>query len=162
VDAGELPLDGLSPSEASALDELSRRPGVIEVREVRRARVSLAEGAPALQPAAGSAEEVTQLTPEDISTGRWRSLRLSRLDVVSPVPEMHPGRRHVITEYVRRVREIFASMGFQEVSGGLLQISFWNFDALYTPQDHPARGCRTPSTWTWSPRRSPPPTSRAP
>ncbi|MFP3400839.1 MAG: phenylalanine--tRNA ligase subunit alpha [Nitrososphaeria archaeon] len=139
VDAGELPLDGLSPSEASALDELSRRPGVIEVREVRRALVSLAEGAPALQPAAGSAEEVTQLTPEDISTGRWRSLRLSRLDVVSPVPEMHPGRRHVITEYVRRVREIFASMGFQEVSGGLLQISFWNFDALYTPQDHPAR-----------------------
>lgn len=30
-------------------------------------------------------------------------------------------------------------MGFKEMSGNLLQSSFWNFDALFHPQDHPAR-----------------------
>ncbi len=138
AEAGELPLDSLSPEEESALRSLSARPDFVRVRERSEALVSPSEGARAL---AGllSEDVVTQLTPEDLSTGRWRALRLSRLDVSSPAPPVYPGRRHVITEHIRAVREIFTSMGFEEVSGGILQISFWNFDALYTPQDHPAR-----------------------
>ena len=30
-------------------------------------------------------------------------------------------------------------MGFKEMKGTLLQESFWNFDALFTAQDHPVR-----------------------
>jgi len=30
-------------------------------------------------------------------------------------------------------------MGFEEIDGSIVQYSFWNFDALFTPQDHPAR-----------------------
>lgn len=30
-------------------------------------------------------------------------------------------------------------MGFSEIIGNMTQSSFWNFDALFTPQDHPAR-----------------------
>ncbi len=30
-------------------------------------------------------------------------------------------------------------MGFTEIKGGIIQSSFWNFDALFQPQDHPAR-----------------------
>ena len=30
-------------------------------------------------------------------------------------------------------------MGFSEINGNMTQSSFWNFDALFTPQDHPAR-----------------------
>jgi phenylalanyl-tRNA synthetase alpha chain len=30
-------------------------------------------------------------------------------------------------------------MGFKEMSGNITQTSFWNFDALFTPQDHPVR-----------------------
>jgi len=30
-------------------------------------------------------------------------------------------------------------LGFTEINGNLSQSSFWNFDALFTPQDHPAR-----------------------
>ena len=138
AEAGELPLDSLTPEERSALEALSRRPGFVELRERRETYVEALEGAPA--PLDAQLEGVvTQLTPEDLSTGRWRSLRLSRLNVEAPAPPIYPGRRHVITEYIRRVKEIFTSMGFQEIAGRILQISFWNFDALYTPQDHPAR-----------------------
>ena len=30
-------------------------------------------------------------------------------------------------------------MGFKEISGEIVQSSFWNFDVLFQPQDHPAR-----------------------
>ena len=30
-------------------------------------------------------------------------------------------------------------MGFKEMSGGMVQTCFWNFDALFTAQDHPVR-----------------------
>ena len=30
-------------------------------------------------------------------------------------------------------------LGFSEILGNMTQSSFWNFDALFTPQDHPAR-----------------------
>ncbi|BBE41457.1 phenylalanine--tRNA ligase subunit alpha [Conexivisphaera calida] len=138
AEAGELPLDSLTPEERSALDLLLQRPEFVEIRESRDTFVSITEEASTLsRPSLEGA--VTQLTPEDLSTGRWRSLRLSKLNVEAAVPTTYPGRRHVITEYIRRVKEIFTSMGFQEISGRILQISFWNFDALYTPQDHPAR-----------------------
>src|SRR5207244_13069603 len=31
------------------------------------------------------------------------------------------------------------SMGFTEIDGDFVQAAFWNFDALFQPQDHPAR-----------------------
>jgi phenylalanyl-tRNA synthetase alpha chain len=37
------------------------------------------------------------------------------------------------------MRQIFLEMGFTEIKGGIIQSSFWNFDALFQPQDHPAR-----------------------
>ena len=30
-------------------------------------------------------------------------------------------------------------MGFKEMTGDIIQSSFWNFDALFTAQDHPVR-----------------------
>ena len=30
-------------------------------------------------------------------------------------------------------------MGFTEVSGPIIESAFWNFDALFSPQDHPTR-----------------------
>jgi phenylalanyl-tRNA synthetase alpha chain len=37
------------------------------------------------------------------------------------------------------IRDIFLNMGFDEMSGCIVESAFWNFDALFTPQDHPAR-----------------------
>jgi len=154
--AGELPLDSLGPGELGALEDLMRRPGFLEVRESRSASVLPPEDAEGLASILQE-EVVTRLSPEDLSTGRWRSLRLARLDVEAPVPALHPGRRHVVTEYIRRVREIFTSMGFREITGGILQISFWNFDALYTPQDHPARELQDTFYVDVDPFEEPPP-----
>ena len=37
------------------------------------------------------------------------------------------------------MRQILLEMGFTEMHGEIVQSAFWNFDALFQPQDHPAR-----------------------
>ena len=61
------------------------------------------------------------------------------IDVEADVPGIPVARRHPLKEAINEIREIFVTLGFSEISGNLSQSSFWNFDALFTPQDHPAR-----------------------
>ena len=61
------------------------------------------------------------------------------IDVEADVPSIPVARRHPLKEAINEIREIFVTLGFSEISGNLSQSSFWNFDALFTPQDHPAR-----------------------
>ncbi|MEK6979026.1 MAG: phenylalanine--tRNA ligase subunit alpha [Candidatus Micrarchaeota archaeon] len=49
------------------------------------------------------------------------------------------GKNHPLTVFKNRVRDIFVEMGFEEMDGTVVESSFWNFDALFQPQDHPAR-----------------------
>ncbi len=61
------------------------------------------------------------------------------IDVEATVPLTPLARRHPLKETIDEIREIFVALGFTEITGNLAQSSFWNFDALFTPQDHPAR-----------------------
>lgn len=49
------------------------------------------------------------------------------------------GKSHPITKITNKMKLIMAELGFQEMEGDLIESSFWNFDALFQPQDHPAR-----------------------
>lgn len=49
------------------------------------------------------------------------------------------GKSHPLTRAIIKMRKIFLEMGFEEMEGPLMESSFWNFDALFQPQDHPAR-----------------------
>ncbi len=61
------------------------------------------------------------------------------IDVTAPAPVIHAGRKHPLQDIVDEVREIFVGLGFEEIDGPIVQNCFWNFDVLFTPQDHPAR-----------------------
>lgn len=61
------------------------------------------------------------------------------IDVESTVPDMFVARTHPLKDAIDEIREIFVTLGFTEILGSMSQPSFWNFDALFTPQDHPAR-----------------------
>lgn len=84
-------------------------------------------------------EEVSQLTPELIITGKWRTTKLRRFDVTAPGPISYPGKMHPLQQIIQKTREIFLEMGFTEIRGPIVETAFWNFDALFQPQDHPAR-----------------------
>ncbi len=83
--------------------------------------------------------EVSRLTPELIRTGAWRHIRLREYNVEAEPPRLYPGRKHFYAEFIKMIREIMASMGFEEWEGPYVELELWNFDVLFQAQDHPAR-----------------------
>ena len=83
--------------------------------------------------------EVSQLSPELITSRKWREIKFRKFDVTAAGPEVYPAKLHPLQQVIQRAREIFLEMGFTEIRGPLVETAFWNFDALFQPQDHPAR-----------------------
>ncbi|MFB6294432.1 MAG: hypothetical protein ABEI97_01615, partial [Candidatus Nanohaloarchaea archaeon] len=64
---------------------------------------------------------------------------MDAFDVTVPAKDALTGRKHFAREVYDYIRRVWVEMGFNEMHGPLVVPSLLNFDALYTPQDHPAR-----------------------
>ena len=128
----------LSKEERSVLEELKRRKSLVRVRTAWEMRVSLT---PLGKELLGRElhDAVETLTSEMLSSGSWKGKRFRRYDVEINVPATHPGKRHFVNQAIEYARRIWLDLGFREMTGPLLQPAFWNFDALFTAQDHPVR-----------------------
>ena len=134
---GELTEDEIDPA---VLKDLRSRKDIVAERETVRREISLTDaGRKVLTQGIELKEEVAQLTPELLRSGKWKSVEIRPYDVRTFAPTIHPGKVHILTEYIEKIRRIFLGMGFTEISGDWVQSAFWNFDALFQPQDHPAR-----------------------
>src|ERR671919_1441700 len=141
---GGLQISKLTEEEKRVLELLKKRPNYIEIKEEKELRISLTDAAkqkiiPTLTQEEKKKLESRLLTTELITSGKWRETNFSALDVQAPAPVIYPGRRHPLIEIIEEIKEIFVSLGFSEIEGPIIQSGFWNFDALFTPQDHPAR-----------------------
>jgi phenylalanyl-tRNA synthetase alpha chain len=67
------------------------------------------------------------------------ALKKDVIDVTMPGRRLPLGTLHPITKMWREIEDIFISMGFDVAEGRDVEDEFHNFDALNTPQDHPAR-----------------------
>lgn len=83
--------------------------------------------------------EVTQLTQELIISGKWKKLKLQKYNVEASVAQIWPGKKHPYLQFLQEVRHKLVTLGFKEMVGTAVETAFFNFDILYTPQDHPAR-----------------------
>ncbi len=84
-------------------------------------------------------KQVSKLTSEMLSSGSWKEYELKPFDVVKPGPLLKAGKIHPMIRLINEIREIFLSMGFTEIRGPIIESAFYNFDALFQQQDHPAR-----------------------
>ncbi len=89
--------------------------------------------------AANSDEEIGTLTPQMLKDGSWRGKKFRKYNITIPPPRICFGRRHPYQNFLNEVREKLVSMGFSEMDGPIIESEFWNMDALYMPQFHPAR-----------------------
>ena len=96
-------------------------------------------GRETLKKGAKEAPEVTQLTQELIVSGKWKRVKLQKYNIEAPVAKTWPGKKHPYLQFLEEVRDKLVTLGFKEMVGTAVETSFFNFDALYTPQDHPAR-----------------------
>lgn len=101
-----------------ALNSLKNRPDYIIEDVIKLKSISLTEKA-------------KKINLEESNSGA--------IDVEAEVPAVFVARMHPLKQVIDEIRETFVTLGFTEIIGNLSQSSFWNFDALFTPQDHPAR-----------------------
>jgi phenylalanyl-tRNA synthetase alpha chain len=87
----------------------------------------------------GVTEEVSQLSPELLKDGSWRNKRFRKYTISLRAPRIGTGKKHPYREFLDTVKTKLVSMGFQEMRGSLVETEFWNMDALFMPQFHPAR-----------------------
>lgn len=127
------------PVEA-AVGLLKGRKGmlVVKSRTARRAGITEA-GRALLASGVTGRRQVTLLTPELLSDGAWREVDLQPYDVTLAARKLYPGKEHAFQRTLDKVRRVFLEMGFTEVVSPWVESSFWDFDALFQPQDHPAR-----------------------
>jgi phenylalanyl-tRNA synthetase alpha chain len=129
----------ITPEQKQTVADLVKR-GIVEKKETKTVSITITpDGTEAL--ATAEEQGLDKLTPEILSSVRATGLdvKLRPLDVTASAPVFYPGRRHPVKELIAEVREVYLSMGFAEISGRSVQPALWNFDALFTPQDHPAR-----------------------
>jgi len=124
----------------AALDLLKGRNELLKRKKRVSRKLSLTEAGAALK--AGGIEpaiEVNQLTPEILASGKWRDVVFRKYDPGLAAAPVYPGKEHPLQRVIQEIRQAFFEMGFEEVASPTVDTAFWVFDALFQPQDHPAR-----------------------
>jgi phenylalanyl-tRNA synthetase alpha chain len=131
--------EDLSSDIQQATEQLKKRKLVtVEAKTARTLQIT-EEGKKAAVENKSAPQEITSLTPELIITGKWKTAKLQKYNIEAPVAKVWPGKKHPYLQFLDEVRAKLVQLGFQEMTGTAVETAFFNFDALYVPQDHPAR-----------------------
>jgi phenylalanyl-tRNA synthetase alpha chain len=100
------------------------------------------------RPVVGKLGNVVRTELERLITEREAELRgaslaaalaAERIDITLPGAPLPLGHRHLISRTVREVEDIFLGLGYKVAEGPEIELDYYNFTALNTPPDHPAR-----------------------
>lgn len=67
------------------------------------------------------------------------ALEKESIDVTLPGQQVQQGTRHVLTQIMEEIEDIFVGMGYQIVEGFEVESDQYNFERMNLPKDHPAR-----------------------
>nr|CAH8861215.1 unnamed protein product [Trichobilharzia regenti] len=86
-----------------------------------------------------SAEE-TDLSSDLLSSGEWQTARFKAYNFDALGATLPSGHLHPLLCVRAEFCRILCDMGFSEMpTNNYVESSFWNFDSLFQPQQHPAR-----------------------
>ena len=100
------------------------------------------------RPAVGAVANEVRAAIEEMIEEKKRKLESERLqhrlesekiDVTMPSKRRELGHRHPLAQVEEEMCEIFRSMGFDIEEGPEVETDYYNFQALNTPENHPAR-----------------------
>ena len=83
--------------------------------------------------------QIAEITPELLQGDSWKNAEFRPYDVSLEASMPRSGKSHPMQSLIERIRSIFLEMGFSEIVDDYVQTAGWNMDALFIPQDHPAR-----------------------
>ena len=134
-----LELESIKDVDKFVLEELKKRKEIVKVEERKLVTITLTELGHKLTHMEIKEDVVNRLTKEMIKTGSWKKKDFRAYDIEINVPKITAGKKHFVNEATDYAKKIWIEMGFKEMKGNYVSTSFWDFDALFVPQDHPAR-----------------------
>jgi phenylalanyl-tRNA synthetase alpha chain len=130
----------MNPELSDGLTVLKERPNAITLSEQGTRFIRLTNRGLALSQQIGEEkEEVSQLTPELITSGKWRRVAFRKYNIKAPVMSVWSGKKQPYKRFLDDLKWKLVALGFKEMEGPTVEFMFFNCDALYMPQDHPAR-----------------------
>ncbi len=138
--------------DKNIIKPLLSRKNVVKEKEIITSTIVLTEnGKKVLQQGIKLTDEISQITSSIIKNKGWKNKAIRPYDIHAFAPAIYGGKAHPLVDLIRKIRQIFLEMGFEEIQGNFVESSFWNMDMLFIPQDHPAREmqdtlyCKSPS-----------------
>lgn len=122
----------VDPTEVAVLKR--RKLATLEVTKVFKYSRGPSYGPERREKAAGD------ITAKMLQDGSWKTATFKEYNFASAAPEVDGGQLHPLLKTRQEFREILMELGFQEMNTQhWVESSFWNFDSLFIPQEHPAR-----------------------
>jgi len=116
------------------VDGMKKR-GLIVAKEVKYVSVEQGEDF-----ALERKERLEDLTVETLRSGAWKETPFKEFNVLSLGAPLRTGALHPLQKVRYEFRMFLIQMGFEEMpTNNYVESSFWNFDSLFQPQQHPAR-----------------------
>ncbi len=119
--------------KAGQITELMKGMAQLTVDEKKARGAAINQAKQAIE--AALAERRQQLADAELNA----QLQAEALDVTLPGRTRGAGGLHPVTLTLERIENIFGSMGFEVAQGPEIESDWFNFTALNTPEDHPAR-----------------------
>ncbi len=124
---------------AGVIADLLKRKLIIRKEEKSRSVSITAEGLEVIASGISIEEEIAQINSEMLKSGQWKDMKFRPYNIYTQPKAIYGAKSHPYQRLIDQMRRIFLDMGFTEIKGEVVQSSFWNFDSLFQPQDHPAR-----------------------
>tara|TARA_B100000767_G_scaffold271889_1_gene298460 strand:- start:929 stop:2413 length:1485 start_codon:yes stop_codon:yes gene_type:complete len=126
--------------DMNLLEHFKSRRGLIEsVISTTRTWCITPQGQSVESAALVEKQSISEITTELLQSDAWKDADYRPFDVTLESATPRTGRSHPMQALIERVRSIFLEMGFSELVDDYVQTAGWNMDALFIPQDHPAR-----------------------
>jgi|TARA_Y100000310_G_scaffold70285_1_gene65893 phenylalanyl-tRNA synthetase alpha chain len=132
-------LDSLKEEEKFMLNNLRKRKRIVRVDMSKIVNVELTEVGKKLIKEKIDEGLIEKVSPSLIKSGAWKGKKFRRFDIKINVPPIFAGRKQHYRRFLDEVRQKFTALGFQEMTGPIVETDFWDMDALFLPQFHAAR-----------------------
>ncbi|MFW9946158.1 MAG: phenylalanine--tRNA ligase subunit alpha [Candidatus Odinarchaeota archaeon] len=129
----------LSKEDLELVEILNKRKLINKTKKVERLIYLTEKGKKLQLSKIQELQQISKITSKMLINGSWNNYDLKAFDITKPGPLLKGGKYHPVIALINEIREIFLSMGFTEIRGPIVESAFYNFDALFQPQDHPAR-----------------------
>lgn len=133
-------INSFSDLDRFAYSELSKRKNIVRNEIKKEIIIIPAEQIKSLsEKKINEKDFIDRLDENTLRNNSWKNKKFRSYDIKADVPKIHGGKKHFENEVIDYVKRIFLDMGFKEMQGTNVQTAFWDLDALFVPQDHPAR-----------------------